>query len=128
MDINTKPHTMMSSLLPRHDALLLSMIFLDRTRVSNLVLAWTPFITCSNPSGLNLDVKYTQQCMCLSGHSTDPDHLPVNNVKQIACVCLMLKHSARPFILNLSLLSKNKQPEHKMCNITCTFTLYSTCR
>ena len=50
---------------------------------------------------MNLDVKYTKQCMCLSGRSTHPDHLTVNNVKQIACVCLMLKNSARPFVLNL---------------------------
>ena len=49
-DINTKPHTKMS-FLPRYDALLLSMIFSDRFRVSNLVLPWTTLITSSNPSG-----------------------------------------------------------------------------
>ena len=38
-------------LLPRLDALLLSMVLCDRSRNSNLVLTWTPLITCSNPSG-----------------------------------------------------------------------------
>ena len=41
----------MKLLLPRHDALLLSMVLFDRSRDSSLVLTWTPLITCSNPSG-----------------------------------------------------------------------------
>ena len=49
--IYSSPHTMMS-FLPRHDAiLLLILVFPDRSRVSNLVLTWTPLITSSNPSG-----------------------------------------------------------------------------
>ena len=38
-------------LLPRLDVLWLSMVFSDSLRTSNLVLTWTPLITCSNPSG-----------------------------------------------------------------------------
>ena len=37
-----KKITILMSFLPRHEALLLSMVFSDRIRDSNLVLTWTP--------------------------------------------------------------------------------------
>ena len=50
---NTMLHCIVS-FLPRHEALLLSMVLSDRSRVSNLVLTWKPLITSSNPSGCSL--------------------------------------------------------------------------